>query len=52
LCRRLGGCRNIWWASQFRGALWVWNTERGHARQKNWALCRRAWLGGANSLKG
>ncbi len=27
---------NIWWASQFMGALWVWNTERGHVRRKKW----------------
>jgi hypothetical protein len=26
--------------------LWMWNTERGHGRQKNWALCHWAWLGG------
>jgi hypothetical protein len=42
---------NIWWASQFRGGLWVWNTERRHGRPKNWALCHWAWLGGANSLE-
>jgi hypothetical protein len=52
LWRRLGRHVNIWWASQFMGALWVWNTERGHGRRKNWALCHWAWLGGANSLKG
>jgi hypothetical protein len=50
--RRLVRHVNMWWASQFRGALWVWNRERGHGTQKNWALCHWAWLGGANSLKG
>jgi hypothetical protein len=52
LWRRLARHGNFWWASQFMGALWVCNTERGHGRQKNWALCHWAWLGGANSLKG
>jgi hypothetical protein len=33
--RKLRRPRNIWWASQFRGGLWVWNTERGHGRQNN-----------------
>jgi len=52
LWRRLGRHVNIWLASQFMGPFWVWNTEKGHGRRKNWALCRWAWLGGANSLKG
>jgi hypothetical protein len=52
LWRRLGRHLNIWWASEFMGALWVWNRERGHGRLYNWAFCHWAWLGGANSLKG
>ncbi len=52
LWRRLGRHVNIWLASQFMGPFCVWNTEREHGRRKNWALCRWAWLGGANSLKG
>ncbi len=52
LVKEIGRHGNIWWASQFMGALCVWNTERGHVRRKNWALCHWAWLGGANNLKG
>ncbi len=52
LWRRLGRQIYIWWALNSSGALWLWNTERGHGRRKNWALCHWAWLGGANRLKG
>ncbi len=36
LRRRLVMHINICWASQFMGTLWVWNTERGHSKQRNW----------------
>ncbi len=52
LWRPSGRHVNIWRASQCMGALWVWNTSRGHGRRKNWPLCHWAWLGGADRLKG